>query len=50
MTSLDLEYTATINDKKDLNIQIARSLAIFMVVMQHYKIRMPTPDWYLNII
>lgn len=49
MTSLDLEYTATINDKKDLNIQIARSLAIFMVVMQHYKIRMPTPDWYLNI-
>jgi peptidoglycan/LPS O-acetylase OafA/YrhL len=49
MTPFDLKKTAANNDKNDLNIQLARSLAILMVVMQHYKIRMPTSDWYLSI-
>lgn len=37
------------NDKKNINIQVLRALAIIMVVMQHYKIRMPTGDWYLEM-
>lgn len=37
------------HDGKNLNIQILRAIAIIMVVMQHYKIRMPTESWYLEM-
>ncbi|MGK3126098.1 acyltransferase family protein [Candidatus Pantoea formicae] len=40
---------APVNNRKNINIQLARAFAITMVVMQHYKIRMPTSDWYLDI-
>ncbi|TQC76645.1 acyltransferase family protein [Pantoea dispersa] len=36
-------------EQKNLNIQILRAIAIIMVVLQHYKIRMPTEGWYLSI-
>lgn len=37
------------DDKKNINIQVLRAIAIIMVVMQHYKIRMPTGNWYLEM-
>ncbi len=33
---------------KNLDIQVLRSVAILLVVGQHFKGRLPTPDWYLS--
>lgn len=33
-------------NRKNEDIQVLRAIAIVMVVLQHYRGRLPTPDWY----
>lgn len=33
-------------NRKNEDIQVLRAVAIVMVVLQHYRSRLPTPDWY----
>lgn len=37
-----------INNKKNLDIQALRAIAIIMVILQHYRNRLPSPEWYLK--
>ena len=37
----------TLNNK-NLDIQALRAVAIIMVILQHYRNRLPSPDWYLG--
>ncbi|EJB4941154.1 acyltransferase family protein [Escherichia coli] len=37
----------TLNNK-NLDIQALRAVAIIMVILQHYRNRLPSPDWYLS--
>jgi len=34
-------------NKKNLDIQSLRAIAIIMVILQHYRNRLPSPEWYL---
>lgn len=36
-------------DNKNNDIQVLRAIAIILVLIQHYKWRMPSPDWYVAI-
>lgn len=36
-------------DNKNNDIQVLRAIAIILVLIQHYKWRMPSPDWYVGI-
>lgn len=34
--------------QKNVDMQVLRAIAIIMVIYQHYRVRLPSPDWYLN--
>lgn len=35
--------------KKNQDIQVLRGLAIILVILQHYRNRLPTPNWYQGV-
>lgn len=35
-------------NNKNLDIQALRAVAIIMVILQHYRNRLPSPEWYLH--
>lgn len=36
----------TLVTKKNMDIQALRAIAIIMVILQHYRNRLPSPEWY----
>ncbi|WP_312731438.1 acyltransferase family protein [Atlantibacter hermannii] len=36
----------TLATKKNMDIQALRAIAIIMVILQHYRNRLPSPEWY----